>query len=154
MTTNGDDLRALYQETILSHHKSPKNFRVPEGANRTIAGHNPLCGDHITLHARVENGIIQDIGFQGDGCAISRASASIMTTTVKGMPVEQAEFLYEKFHAMLTRPPNEPFDAEPMGKLAVFAQVCEFPSRIKCATLAWRALKQALIGGATEITTE
>lgn len=151
-----DDLRALYQETILSHHKSPRNFRVPEGANRVIQGHNPLCGDHITLHARVVGGVIEDIGFQGDGCAISRASASLMTVAVKGLPVERAEFLYEKFHAMVTRSLSDPFDAESMGKLAVFAQVCEFPARVKCASLAWRALKAALEAGdaAGEVTTE
>ena len=151
-----DDLRALYQETILAHHKNPRNFGDLEGANRRVEGHNPLCGDHLTLQLKLENGVIQAIAFKGDGCAISRASASLMTSAVKGLTVLQAEALFEKFHRMLTRSVSEPFDAEGegMGKLAVFSQVCEFPARVKCATLSWQSLKTALASDDAEVTTE
>jgi nitrogen fixation NifU-like protein len=149
-----DDLRSLYQEVILDHNRNPRNFHALENPTRSIEGFNPLCGDHITVQVALEDGRIRDIGFQGSGCAISKSSASIMTTIVKGMSTSEAEAVFEKFHAMVTRGQNDVFDPETMGKLAVFAQVCEFPARVKCASLAWHTLKAALQGDEKTVSTE
>jgi nitrogen fixation protein NifU and related proteins len=135
------ELRELYQTTILDHNKSPRNFRVPEGATSHADGHNPLCGDRLTVHVALAGGIVRDVGFQGSGCAISTASASLMTQAVKGKPVSEALALFDQFHALLTTG-GEPSDA--LGKLAVFAGVREYPMRVKCATLAWHTLRTAL----------
>lgn len=138
------DVRELYQSTILDHNKRPRNFRVPPAANREARGHNPLCGDQITVYLEVEDGAVKDVGFQGSGCAISKASASLMTDAVKGKSLAEAEELYGKFHDLLTGPPDVKADGAGLGKLAVFSGVREFPVRVKCATLAWHTLESAL----------
>ena len=148
------DLRELYQTTILDHNKQPRNFRVPEGANRSAAGHNPLCGDRVTVHLRLEDGVVKDVGFQGNGCAISTASASLMTQAVKGRSVAEVRKLFDAFHELVTSDPQREFDAAAVGKLAVLAGVREYPVRVKCATLAWHTLCAALAGGAETVKTE
>jgi nitrogen fixation NifU-like protein len=150
-----DDLRELYQEVILDHNRKPRNFRVVAGANRTAEGDNPLCGDHIALSLKVEDGVIRDAAFQGAGCAISRAAASMMTDSVIGKPVAEAEGLVDRVHAMLTAAPGgETAGGADLGKLAVFGGVREFPARVKCATLPWHALQAALQGAGGSVTTE
>jgi nitrogen fixation protein NifU and related proteins len=146
------ELRDLYQETILEHSKRPRNFRMLEAANRTAEGFNPLCGDHFTIYVDVEEGRIRDISFQGSGCAISKASASMMTQAVKGKRTEEAEQLFEKFHHVVTG--KNSVDSNDLGKLAAFAGVSEFPIRVKCATLAWHALHAALQGEKHAVSTE
>ncbi|HVL68585.1 MAG TPA: SUF system NifU family Fe-S cluster assembly protein [Vicinamibacterales bacterium] len=136
------DLNELYQEVILDHNKRPRNFQVLEPASHHAEGYNPLCGDRLTLYLRVQGETIEDIGFQGSGCAISRASASLMTDAVKGRSVEEARSLFERFHRMVTTPTDLP--VEDLGKLSVLAGVREFPVRVKCASLAWHTLKAAL----------
>ena len=138
------ELRDLYQEVILEHSKNPRNYRKPENANRTAEGYNPLCGDHFTIYLDVEGDRIRDIAFQGSGCAISKASASMMTQALKGKPVAEAKALFEKFHHLVTG--KNGANPEQVGKLAAFSGVSEFPVRVKCATLAWHALKAALAG--------
>ena len=149
------DLRDLYQETILEHSKSPRNFRKPAAANRTAEGYNPLCGDHFTLYVDVEGDSIRDIGFQGSGCAISKASASMMTQSVKGRSKAEAQELFRRFHELVT---NQPAalngDKDKLGKLTVFSGVSEFPVRVKCATLAWHTLQAALEGTQQSVSTE
>ena len=136
-------LDELYQNVILEHNRSPRNYRVMDDANRRAEGNNPLCGDRITLWLKVEDGVIADAAFQGSGCAVSRASASLMTGAVKGKPVEEAEALFRRFHALVTGTlaPDQP---ETLGKLAVFSGVSQYPIRVKCATLPWHALKEAI----------
>lgn len=136
------ELSELYQEVILDHNRRPRNFRILEDANHRAEGHNPLCGDRLSLFLRVDGGVVADIAFQGSGCAISRASASLMTDAVRGRPVEEVRGLFERFHRMVTTPPDR--GVEDMGKLSVLAGVREFPVRIKCASLAWHTLKAAL----------
>lgn len=148
------DLRDLYQEVILDHGKRPRNFRYPEGANRESEGYNPLCGDKITLKAVVEDGIVRDVGFQGEGCAISQAAASTMTEAIKGKSVEDIEALFGSYHALVTGSEDGDPDLDLLGKLAVFAGVAEFPMRVKCATLAWHTLHEALDGDDGKVTTE
>jgi nitrogen fixation NifU-like protein len=137
------DLRELYQEVILDHHKRPRNFGPLQEANRHAEGRNPLCGDHLSVQVDVEGGIIKNVAFEGAGCAISRASASLMTDAVKGKPVEEAERMFEEFHQMVTSGVEVAVE-ESLGKLAVFCGVREFPSRVKCASLAWHTLHAAL----------
>jgi len=139
-----DDLRELYQTMILDHNKNPRNFRVIEDANRTADGRNPLCGDELTVYARVDGDKVVDVAFQGTGCAISKASASLMTDFVKGRSEDEIEALFERFHGLVTSKVGEDVDASELGKLAVFSGVREYPMRVKCATLAWHALKAAL----------
>ena len=146
------DLRDLYQEVILEHSKNPRNYRQPSAANHKAEGYNPLCGDHFTVHIQMEDGAIRDIGFQGSGCAISKASASMMTQTVKGKNKEDAEKLFHQFHALVTGEAQG--DPAELGKLAVFAGVSEFPARVKGATLAWHTLVAALEGKQESISTE
>jgi nitrogen fixation NifU-like protein len=146
------ELRELYQSVILDHNRRPRNFERPAAANREAHGHNPLCGDRIDVFASVEDGIVREIGFQGTGCAISRASASLMTEAVKGRPLAEVERLFEGFHRVVTADARAPVDASPLGKLGVLAGVREFPMRVKCATLAWHTLRAALAGGATATT--
>jgi nitrogen fixation NifU-like protein len=148
------DLRELYQQVILDHNKSPRNFRRLEDANRASEGYNPLCGDHLHLYLKVAGGVIQDIGFQGAGCAISKASASLMSSMLKGKTKEEAEGLFKRFHDMVTGAVDAPPDTEGLGKLAVFAGVREFPARVKCATLAWHTLHAALKGEDKPVSTE
>ena len=138
------DLRDLYQEVILDHNKSPHNYREMADATRLALGHNPLCGDKLKLYVKVEDDRIADVAFQGSGCAISKASASIMTDTIKGKSLAEAETLYGKFHDLLTGPPDVKADGAGLGELAVFSGVREFPARVKCATLAWHTLETAL----------
>jgi nitrogen fixation NifU-like protein len=138
-----DDLRDLYQEVILDHNRHPRNFGTLDDANRKAEGYNPLCGDRIDLTLKVEDGRVRDIAFQGSGCAISTASASLMTEALKGKTVEEADELFRSFHEMLTT--GEGGDPERLGKLAALAGVREFPIRVKCATLAWHALQSALV---------
>jgi nitrogen fixation NifU-like protein len=148
------DLRELYQTTILDHNKQPRNFRVPAGANRQAAGHNPLCGDRVIVHVRLEDGVVADVGFQGNGCAISTASASLMTQAVKGRSANEAQKLFDAFHELLTSEPSRPVDEAAVGKLAVLAGVREYPVRVKCATLAWHTLRAALAGAGETVKTE
>ena len=148
------ELRELYQQVILDHNKSPRNFRKLEDANRTSEGFNPLCGDHIHLYLKLEDDVIQDIGFQGSGCAISKASASLMSSALKGKTLEEAETLFRRFHTMVTESPEAEPDSDGLGKLAVFSGVREFPVRIKCATLSWHTLRAALKGKDQPVSTE
>ena len=144
-------LRDLYQEVILEHSKHPRNFRAMEAANHKAEGFNPLCGDHYTIYVDVDGETIKDIAFQGAGCAISKASASMMTQSLKGKSAAEAENMFEKFHALVT---GKNGNAEDLGKLAVFAGVSEFPVRVKCASLAWHALHAALQGKQEAVSTE
>jgi len=148
------ELRELYQTTILDHNKKPRNFRVPEQANREADGFNPLCGDKVKVMLQVDGETVTDIAFQGSGCAISTASASMMTDAVKGKSVGDVLGLFEAFHDLVTGPPLEEPDTEGVGKLAVFAGVREFPMRVKCATLSWHTLKSALEDSGTTAKTE
>ena len=148
------DLRELYQQVILDHNKSPRNFRELADANRSAEGYNPLCGDKVSVYLKLEDGRIEDITFQGSGCAISKASASLMTSLLKGQSVEEAEALFGKFHDLVTGDTDAAPDLDIVGKLAVFSGVREFPTRIKCATLAWHTLKAAIHEDGDSVTTE
>ena len=148
------DLRELYQQVILDHNKSPHNYRAIEGADRVSVGHNPVCGDRLSLFVKLEGDRIADIGFQGSGCAISKASASLMTGAVKGRSVAEAEQIFHAFHAMVTSDPTKTPDTAALGKLAAFAGVRQFPARVKCANLAWHTLHAALIRSAEPVSTE
>ena len=148
------DLTDLYQEVILDHHRAPKNYGTLADANRQARGHNPLCGDRLTLALRVADDRIEDVRFEGAGCAISRASASLMTEAVKGQPVGVAEALFSRFHAMVTAPLDAPVDEAGMGKLAALAGVRAFPVRVKCASLAWHTLIAALASAPEAVSTE
>ena len=148
-----DDLRELYQATILGHNKKPRNFRAIEDASHEADGHNPLCGDQLTLYVKVApDGTLEDVSFQGTGCAISKASASLMTDHVKGKTLAEVSDDFERFHDLVTSSPSEEANTDGLGKLAVFSGVREYPMRVKCATLAWHALKSALDGGQTAHT--
>ena len=138
------ELRELYQQVILDHNKSPRNFRVIENPTQEEDGHNPLCGDTLHIYLHVEDGIVKDVSFQGSGCAISKASASLMTSMIKGKTVEEAEKLFESFHALVTGNLGSDYDISELGKLGVFAGVQEFPVRVKCASLAWHTMESAL----------
>ena len=140
-------LNELYQNVILEHNRSPRNYRVLDDATRQVEGSNPLCGDHVTLWLKLEEGVIRDVAFQGSGCAISRASASLMTAAVKGTTAAEAGTLFERFHRLVTGTLS-PAESETLGKLAVFSGVSEFPIRVKCATLPWHALRRAMAPGA------
>lgn len=148
------DLRELYQTTILDHNKNPRNFGRLESANREARGDNPLCGDKITVYLTLDGDTIADLAFEGSGCAISKASASMMTETLKGMPLAEAESLFEEFQGLVTSDPTEPPLIEGLGKLAIFAGVREFPMRVKCATLAWHTLRAAVAGQEEPVRTE
>ena len=143
-----DDLGDLYQDLILDHGKRPRNFRAVEQANATAEGYNPLCGDKIKLQLKLDGDVIREAGFQGSGCAISTASASLMTETLKGRTRAEAERLFERFHELLT---GNGSNAEDLGKLAVFSGVRAYPMRVKCATLAWHTLRAALQGSPAEV---
>jgi nitrogen fixation protein NifU and related proteins len=145
------DLRELYQEVILEHSKTPRNFKQPASVNRSAEGYNPLCGDHFTIYLDVEGDSIRDIGFKGTGCAISKASASMMTQIVKGKSKQEASALFQQFHKLVTGTDEK---VEDLGKLAVFSGVSEFPTRVKCATLAWHTLQAALAGQNDAVSTE
>ena len=138
------DLRDLYQEVILDHNKRPRNFGQLARPDRSAEGYNPLCGDKLTLQIEFDGDVIRDVAFDGSGCAISKASASLMTDFVKGKTLEEVEEEFERFHKMVTSEPGSPVDAPELGKLKVFSGVREFPMRVKCATLAWHTLRSAL----------
>ncbi len=144
------ELRELYQEVILDHNRQPRNFRVIGCPSHHAEGYNPLCGDRLNLFATVEDGVITDLSFQGSGCAISKASASLMTDALKGHTVAEARELFDRFHQVITTPPDQP--VEDLGKLSVLFGVREFPVRVKCASLAWHTLKAALDRGETVST--
>lgn len=148
------DLRDLYQEVVIDHSKRPRNFHKLEGANRSAQGYNPLCGDKVAVYVKLEDGRLSDISFEGSGCAISTASASIMTEAVKGKTAEEARSLFENFHDLVTQGNVRDGRATPLGKLAVFSNVSEYPVRVKCATLAWHTLRSALEGGESVVSTE
>ncbi|PWC33340.1 Fe-S cluster assembly sulfur transfer protein SufU [Azospirillum sp. TSO35-2] len=147
-----DDLRELYQEVILDHGKHPRNFRHPDDSNREAKGENPMCGDRFMVYLTLKDGVVEDVAFQGRGCAISTASASMMTELVRGRTAEEAEKLFHVFHELCTKDDPEPhgdIDDETMEKLMVMSGVRQFPVRVKCATLAWHAMDAALHGEAT-----
>jgi len=147
-------LRELYQEVILDHNKSPRNFRKMADATRKVDGYNPLCGDHYTVFLKIRDGIIEDISFEGAGCAISKASASVMSAMVKGKTREEAESLFRMFHDLVVGG-SDPVDAmDKLGTLAAFSGVSEFPARVKCATLAWHTLHAALSSDERRVSTE
>jgi nitrogen fixation protein NifU and related proteins len=147
------DLGDLYQELILDHNRNPRNFRQPATANRHAEGYNPLCGDRFSVYLHVEDGVIRDVGFQGMGCAISKASASLMTASVKGKTIAEAGRLFASFHHLVTDG-EAPADPVELGKLRVFAGVREFPVRVKCASLAWHTLQAALDAKDGVVSTE
>ena len=136
------ELTDLYQEVILDHNRRPRNFHVLADASHSAEGYNPLCGDRLTLFLKVADGRIEDVSFQGAGCAISKASASMMTDVLKGRTIAEANALFERFHRMVTTPPDQ--GVEDMGKLSSLAGVREFPVRVKCASLAWHTFNAAL----------
>lgn len=150
MSIMDGNLRELYQEVIFDHNRQPRNFHDMPEADHQADGHNPLCGDQLTVYLRIDNDVIEDVSFVGHGCAISTASASLMTEAVKGKTVAEVEALFRDFHALLTDTPPE----RDFGKLAVLTGVREFPARVKCATLAWHTLHNALIGDHTPAHTE
>jgi len=147
------ELSELYQQVILDHNKTPRNYRRLADATSSAEGYNPLCGDQITVYVTLDDGMIRDVGFQGSGCAISKASASIMTTAVKGKTREETARLFDTFHRLVTAG-DAVTDPDSLGRLAAFAGVREFPARVKCATLAWRTLRAALEGRTDPIKTE
>lgn len=149
-----DELRELYQEVILDHNKNPRNFHAMENADAKLEGYNPLCGDHYTFYVRFNGDTIVDVSFEGSGCAISKASASMMSTIVKGKTKEQAEHLFHLFHGIVTGKDDAAIHLAELGKLAAFAGVSEFPMRVKCASLPWHTLHGALTGDAQTISTE
>jgi nitrogen fixation NifU-like protein len=149
-----DEIRDLYQEVVFDHNRNPRNFRVMEDCTRKIDGYNPLCGDRITLYVRLKDGVIEDVSFQGQGCAISTASASLMTEVVRGLTEDEAHTLFETFHQITTGQDHD-IQLEELGKLAVLAGVRAYPARVKCATLAWHSLEAALKDeAAAAVTTE
>ena len=149
-----DDLRDLYQEVILDHSKRPRNFKALPGANRHAEGYNPLCGDRETVYLDLDGDLVRDVSFQGAGCAISTASASMMTERVKGMTRPQAEALFDRFHDLITSASGPRPGGPPLEKLEVFSGVRDYPVRIKCATLPWHTLKAALAGAQETVSTE
>jgi nitrogen fixation NifU-like protein len=148
------DLNSLYQSIILDHNRRPRNFRELTDADRRSEGRNPLCGDEVTVWLRMEGDRIEDVSFVGSGCAISKASASIMTTTVKGKTRAEASALFERFHDLVTGNPAATPDDASLGQLAAFSGVSRFPVRVKCASLAWHALRAALRGDGEAVSTE
>jgi len=148
------DLRELYQSVILVHSKRPRNFCKPKCSNRTAEGVNPLCGDQLTVYLNVEDDVVKDVGFKGTGCAISTASASLMTQSIKGKKIGEVEHLFNGFREMVTSSPQSTVEIEGLGKLSVFSGVREFPMRVKCATLAWHAMSEALGDTGEAATTE
>ena len=138
------ELSELYQQVILDHNKKPRNFHKIDAANHTAEGFNPLCGDQLTVYAQLEEGTLKDVSFEGSGCAISKAAASMMTVAVKGKTRQDAETLFNEFHRMVTGDLDEENEPNDLGHLKIFAGVREFPVRVKCASLAWHTLKAAL----------
>lgn len=148
------DLNELYQQVILDHNKKPRNFRVLENATRQQEGYNPLCGDQITLYLEMDGDTIKDIGFQGQGCAISKASSSMMTTAVKGKTRQEAELMFDEFHRMVKGEFDPETSEHHLGRLTILSGVREFPARVKCASLSWHTLRAALEGTQEAVSTE
>lgn len=148
------DLTELYQQVILDHNRKPRNFRQIEDADRVGFGDNPLCGDKIKVYLKLNGEKIEDVSFHGSGCAISQASASLMTQSVLGRTVEEANELFRRFHKMVTTEMGDEIDDAGLGKLRAFGGVREFPSRVKCANLSWHTLRSALDSGAEPVSTE
>ncbi len=148
------DVSNLYQEIILDHNKNPRNFRVMEHANRVVEGFNPLCGDHYTVYLKLNGDTIEDISFSGSGCAISKASASVMSALLKGKSREEAQKLFEIFHDLVTGRMERSGKSEDLGRLEAFAGVSEFPARVKCASLAWHTMRGALESNVKSASTE
>ena len=148
------ELSDLYQEVILDHNRSPRNFKKLDDADRNADGYNPLCGDQITVYVKLDNGVIREVSFLGSGCAISKASASMMTASLKGKTVDEAETMFDRVHRMLTGGSNPAADAQELGKLAALSGVSNFPARVKCATLSWHTLRSALKGERGVASTE
>jgi nitrogen fixation NifU-like protein len=151
--TSSSELGDLYQEVVLDHGKRPRNFGPLAGVTHQAEGLNPLCGDHFKVYARVEGGAVREARFEGSGCAISKASASVMTGIVKGKTAAEIDALFERFHRLVTEGPR-PGDEDTLGKLAVFGGVHDYPTRVKCASLAWHALRAALAGQGEPVSTE
>jgi nitrogen fixation NifU-like protein len=147
------DLRELYQQVILDHNKNPRNFHELPNATKSVDGYNPLCGDHYKVYVEVDGDMIKDIAFTGNGCAISKASASVMSSSLKGKSTAEAHQLFDVFHKLVTGEPGSLSTAE-LGRLAAFSGVSEFPARVKCATLAWHTLNSALEGDKETVSTE
>jgi nitrogen fixation NifU-like protein len=147
------ELSELYQQVILDHNKKPRNFRKLETANRNADGYNPLCGDQLTVYMQVEDDVVKDISFEGSGCAISKASASMMTQSIKGKSKQEAEVLFNEFHRMVTGELDEDGEPNHLGRLTIFSGVREFPARVKCASLSWHTMHAALNNQGT-ISTE
>ena len=147
------DLRELYQQVILDHNRNPRNFKELPDATRRVEGFNPLCGDHYTVFLNLDGDVIKEVTFTGSGCAISKASASVMSSTVKGKSTEEANQLFDTFHSLVTGDRSS-LDAGELGRLAAFSGVSEFPARVKCATLAWHTLRTALEGQGETVSTE
>jgi nitrogen fixation protein NifU and related proteins len=149
------DLRELYQEVVVDHSRRPRNCRRIERASRCARGYNPLCGDKVNVYVKLQDGRVADVSFEGSGCAISTASASIMTEIVKGKTIEETEALFQEFHHLVTTGDSStPSGAVPLGKLAVFSKVSDYPARVKCATLVWHTLHSALQGEESVVSTE
>ncbi len=148
------DVDDLYQELILDHNKSPRNRRRLESPDRTAKGYNPLCGDQVTVFIKIENDIVREATFEGSGCAISTASASLMTESVKGKSLEDAKALFRRFHGMVTGQVMETEEEIGLGKLEVFSGICRYPARVKCATLAWHTVNAALEKDDKTVSTE
>jgi nitrogen fixation NifU-like protein len=138
------ELSELYQQVILDHNKKPRNFRKLETANRNAEGYNPLCGDQLTVYMQVEDDLVKDISFEGSGCAISKASASMMTQSIKGKSKQEAEALFNEFHRLVTGELDEETEPHQLGRLTIFSGVREFPARVKCASLSWHTMHAAL----------
>ena len=147
-----EELRDLYQQVIVEHSKNPRNFHPMDEPMRSAQGYNPLCGDEVEIFVKVDDNTVTDVSFQGSGCAISTASASVMTETLKGMTTEAADAMFADFHGLVTKGDAE--DIDELGKLAVFGGVSEFPARVKCATLCWHTLRAAIAGKQEPVTTE
>ena len=146
-------LSELYQEILLDHNSKPRNFRRVEDPSRTADGYNPLCGDQVTVYLKLSGGLIEDVAFQGVGCAISRASASMMTQSIKGKSLAEADEIFDAFHRMVTEPDSE-LDSDTLGDLETLSGVNEYPTRIKCAVLAWHTMRSALADDGDTVTTE
>jgi nitrogen fixation NifU-like protein len=148
------DLQELYQEVVMDHNRRPRNFKRPDYVNRTAEGFNPLCGDQVNIYLNVEDGVITDVGFEGAGCAISKASTSMMTESVKGKTTAEAEEIFSAFRAMITGKAADASEGDVLGDLEVLQGVSRYPARIKCATLSWHALHAALNGSGETVETE
>ena len=149
-----DEFRELYQEIILEHNRSPRNYRKMDDCTHVLEGRNPLCGDHYTIYLKVKDNVIEDVSFEGSGCAISKASASVMSTTIKGKTIDEANEYFEIFHKLVTGEADAEEYIDKAGKIAAFSGVSEFPVRVKCASLAWHTMHNALENKADSVTTE